>query len=1082
LEVKAGTWSSGARPRVGQLNQWEGFPWRETQNRVVALLTAAAPFNASDAKAANPHEASRAHGLGYRYLGNWQRRANNRCVEEAVLRENLRQRGYSDAHMAAALLKLLLAVEVRGTSAHDAKEANQRTYQLLRYGVTVCLAAGQPHETVHLIDWDHPERNDFALAEEVTLNGDGHERRPDLVVYLNGLVVAVMELKRSTVNVMEGVRQLITNQEHLFNQGFFSTVQWLVAGNESQGVRLGTTGASEKYFVQWKNPQSTPTNATAAASSQHQEHHAPGALLDEPLAYVFDKARLLDVMRHFIIFDAGTKKVPRPHQYLGLKAAQARIAQREGGVIWHTQGSGKSILMVLLAKWLLEHDPEARILVVTDRDELDRQMEGVMRNAGVISKEAASPRITSRRELVAKLASTTPRLMCALLHKFEPNDMKGPPPAVAGRFHVLVDECHRSQGGDMNQQMKRWLASALFIGFSGTPLLLADKPTTCSVFGTFIHTYKYDEAVADGVVLDLTYEARTVPQRLGSREQLDEWFEVKTRGLNNYQKSVLRKRWATLESLMSSDERKRRIVADIVHDFGTKPRLNNDRGTAILVAASIYDACHYLRLFQTTLMGKHCGIVTSFEPNASAIANQAADSDERYKFDTYTQHVLARGQSTGAYEQQIKRRFQQEPANMKLLVVVSKLLTGFDAPSCTVIYLDNKLRDHNLFQAICRTNRLDGDDKKFGHIVDYKELYEAVQKSLAVYTSSELEVDADGQDGNVMLKDWLDVGKNQLETALEAMRHLCEPVALPRGIEQYLSSFCGANVSDAQALLDTEPLRVVFYKTATTLMRAYADVAQSLPDMVYSNEAALALKAEVAFYVEARVAIKKHSGEELDVKPFEGDMRHLINTYIQADSAEKLGDMGELTLTQLIVQTGVNDAIAQKLNSKGQLSNQAVATGVINNLRQTIIREQLSDPKFYAELSKLLNDLIAHKRDDTESYAGFLKQAEDLARKLGEKNQGKGPRELQGKPEALRRVYSNWAELVAGTPFVDLADEAKLEVVLNIDQTLREKAPAGWRGDDVREREVLNALFPVLERNRPATQAIFDFLKNQNAY
>src|SRR5205814_1817495 len=190
--------------------------------------------------------------------------------------------------------------------------------------------------------------------------------------------------------------------------------------------------------------------------------------------------------RDFVIFDGGQKKVPRPHQFFAVKAAQQRIAQREGGVIWHTQGSGKSILMVLLAKWLLEHDPEARILVVTDRDELDKQIEGVMKNAGVIGENSPPPRIMSRAEFVAKLGATTPRLLCALIHKFDPADLKGPPPPIRGRFYVFVDECHRTQSGDMNKQMKRWMENAVFIGFTGTPLLRRDKQLTRDLFGTYI--------------------------------------------------------------------------------------------------------------------------------------------------------------------------------------------------------------------------------------------------------------------------------------------------------------------------------------------------------------------------------------------------------------------------------------------------------------------------------------------------------------------------------------------------------------------------------------------------------------------
>ena len=235
--------------------------------------------------------------------------------------------------------------------------------------------------------------------------------------------------------------------------------------------------------------------------------------------------------------------------------------------------------MVLLAKWILEQDPAARVLVITDRDELDKQIEGVMKNAGVIGPDADSPRIRSRAQFVENLGATMPRLRCALIHKFDVADLKGGPPPVSGRFYVFVDECHRTQGGDMNRQMKRWLEGAIFIGFTGTPLLRKDKWMTRDVFGTYIHTYKFHEGVADGVILDLKYEARDVPQRLTSQAAIDQWFERKTRGLNNFQKAVLRQRWATMEELMSAGERKQRIIADIIENFSLKPRLNNDRGT-----------------------------------------------------------------------------------------------------------------------------------------------------------------------------------------------------------------------------------------------------------------------------------------------------------------------------------------------------------------------------------------------------------------------------------------------------------------------------------------------------------------------
>jgi type I restriction enzyme R subunit len=840
-----------------------------------------------------------------------------------------------------------------------------------------------------------------------------------------------------------------------------------LAGSDSQGLRYGTVTTKEEFFVEWK---AAPLPAGTPIPS--------GALLDRPLAEMCEQSRLLDLIRNFIIFDNGIKKVPRQHQFSGVKAAQERVRKREGGVIWHTQGSGKSILMVLLAKWLLEHDPEGRILVVTDRDELDKQIEGVMKNAGVVPADSPSPRIQNRAEFVAKLGATTPRLLCALIHKFDPADLKGPPPPTHGRFYIFVDECHRTQGGDMNKQMKRWLEGAIFIGFTGTPLLRKDKQTTRDVFGTYIHTYKFHEAVADKVVLDLKHEARDVPQRITSPQAIEAYFAKKTKNLNNFQKAIIRKRWATMEELMSAGQRKQRIIHSIIEDFDLKPRLNNNRGTAILVAASIYDACHYFRLFQNTTLGPHCGIITSYEPNHNAISREPTNSDERYKFDTYTHHVLTNGQTTKAYEDEAKRRFIEEPANLKLLIVVSKLLTGFDAPSCTYIYLDNELRDHNLFQAICRTNRLDGDDKDYGHIVDFKELFSDVQEAIAVYSSDELDIDeGNGGSNNVELKDWLKEGKKQFDAAREALRYLCDPVALPREVEQFLLYFCG-DAANPQALTETEPLRVSFYKAVATFVRAYGDLAQDLAEAGYSDAEAAALQKEVEFYGEIRSAIKKHSGEELDIKPYEADMRHLLNTYVQADPAQDLGDLDSLSLTDLIIKTGIHDAIARKLDAKGKLSKNAVAEGIINNVRKTIIRDQLTDPRFYAEMSKLLQDLIQQSRTDAATYEAFLKQAEELVKRMAQKGAVAGvPSVLHGKTEATV-IYNNLPDIVANP----LNDEERAELALRVDQAMKKDVQAGFKGDEVKERMVRDVLYKLLSKDREATVKLFDLIKNQPGY
>lgn len=1033
-------------------------PEAATQARVIRLFT----------------DTSHRDCLGYEFLGNKQYE-ENRCIELELLRQNLTKRGYTDALISAAIQKLELAADSTGLTLY---QSNLRTYQALRYGVQVQVEVGVDHKTVDFIDWENPENNDFALAEEVTLK-NGYERRPDLVLYINGLAVGVIELKRASVDIIDGIRQLNTNQEDIFNKPFFSTVQFVFAGNDSQGLKYGTVETKEKYFLTWKEEVDNPPAAEY--------------VLDRPLAQMCEKSRLLDLIRNGIIFDAGVKKVPRSHQYLGLKKAQERLEKKEGGVIWHTQGSGKSILMVMLTKWILEHgETNARVLIITDRDELDKQIEGVMRNTGVIGEDSPSPRIANRQDFIEKIGEANPRVLCALLHKFNP-DLKSAPPRVQGRFYILVDECHRTQGGNFNKQMKQWMEGAIFIGFTGTPLLRNDRKTTREVFGTNIHTYKFNEAVEDKVVLDLKYEARAVPQQLTNKQAIDDWFDRKTKGLNNFQQSVLRKRWATMEELMSAGERKQRIIASIIHDFGIVPRLDTDRGTAILVAASIYDACHYYRLLQNTLFGRYCGVITSYQPNHNSISREPPDSDERYKFDTYTNHVLTAGQTTKVYEDEMKRRFIEEPANCKLLIVVSKLLTGFDAPSCTYIYLDNEMRDHNLFQAICRTNRLDGDDKEYGHIVDFKELFTEVQNSIAVYTSDELEVDESGDDGNVTVKDWLKEGREKLDAARKAITLLCEPVKPPKEIEQYLEYFCGSVDATQEEKDEIEKLRIEFYKMAVTFLRAYAAIANDMVEAGYTATEIAAIKDDVDRYAEIRAAIKKHSGEELDLKPYESDMRHLLNTYVQADPADPIGPDDPLSLVDLIIKSGINDAIAQKLNQKGKLSKNAIAAGIINNLRKTIIREQLTDPRFYAEMSTLLNDLIKQKIEDTKSYEKFLIQAEELAKKLGGDNDSPNiPGPLIGKPDAIA-IYRNMPEVAAAVTETDdgLVREEKdddgygdknLERSMKIDRVMEKEANADWKGDPAREAQILNALAPIMDNDKEATLAIFEVIKQQSGY
>jgi len=313
------------------------------------------------------------------------------------------------------------------------------------------------------------------------------------------------------------------------------------------------------------------------------------------------------------------------------------------------------------------------------------------------------------------------------------------------------------------------------------------------------------------------------------------------------------------------------------------------------------------------------------------------------------------------------------------------------------------------------------------------------------------------------------------------MHYLCEPVPAPREMEQFLHYFCG-DAADANALFETEALRVSFYKAAAVFARAYAAIAQDMSTAGYADAEAAVIRKEVEHYTDIRAAIKRHAGEELDVKPYESDMRHLINTYIQADAATGLGELGELSLTELIIKTGIHDAIAKKLNEKGHLSKNAIAEGIINNVRKTIIRDELTDPMFYEQMSVLLEDLIQQSREDTAAYEEFLQKAEALVKRLAAKQPNDGiPAPLHGMTEATV-LYNNIGSIPATTFKYPTDDEARASLAMRIDLVVRESAPAGWRGDQTREAQVLNSLFPILDRDREATQALFEIIKNQPGY
>ncbi|MFN6531046.1 type I restriction endonuclease subunit R [Nostoc sp. ChiSLP03a] len=1008
---------------------------RQTQNRIVQLFE---------------------QQLKYRYLGDWHDRPNNSNIETEILTAFLRDKqGYSNSLITKTLYELN---KVAGDQSKSLYDINKQVYSLLRYGVNVKEEVGENTQTVWLISWEKPLENDFAIAEEVTVKGE-NTKRPDIVLYVNGIAIGVLELKRSTISVSEGIRQNLDNQKSVFIKSFFTTMQFVMAGNDTEGLRYATIETPEKYFLTWK--EDTNSDITDP--------------LDKHLRQFCAKERFLELIDNFIVFDRGIKKVCRHNQYFGVNAAQSYLRRREGGIIWHTQGSGKSLTMVWLTKWIRENITDARVLIITDRDELDKQIESVFKGVN-----EAIYRTTSGKDLINKLNSTTTWLLCSLIHKFGKKDkaddadynsyieeLKRSLPSdfsAKGDIYVFVDECHRTQSGTLHDAMKEILPNAVFIGFTGTPLLKKDKHNSINVFGDYIHTYTFKKAVADQVILDLRYEARNVDQNITSQTKIDQWFEAKTRGLTEHAKTQLKKRWGNLQKVLSSKSRLEKIVSDILLDFETKDRLQSGHGNAMLISGSIYQACKYYELFQSAGFTK-CAIVTSYKPSPNDIKGESTGEEELTEklrqYEIYQK--MLNGKAAEVFEDEVKNKFVEEPAQMKLLIVVDKLLTGFDAPSATYLYIDKTMRDHGLFQAICRVNRLDGEDKEYGYIIDYKDLFKSLEKSINDYTSEAFEdYEADDIDG--LLSDRIAKGRERLENSRESIKALCEPVERPYDTHAYIRYFCGADTENSDLIKENQQQRIALYKYTSALIRAYANLSNDMAEAGYTTAETEVIKQEVKHYEQVRAEVKLASGDYIDLKAYEPAMRHLIDTYIGAEESEIISAFDDMTLIQLIVERGANAVDALP---KGIKQNQeAVAETIENNLRKVIIDQQPTNPKYFEKMSTLLDELIQARKAASQNYKAYLQRIVELSKQVAQPSRSSQyPQSLNS--AAKRALYDNLNQ-----------DEA---LSLAIDDAIRKTKKDGWRGNIMKEREVKNAIKKLLTSPEDCDR-IFEIVKSQSEY
>ena len=618
-----------------------------------------------------------------------------------------------------------------------------------------------------------------------------------------------------------------------------------------------------------------------------------------------------------------------------------------------------------------------------------------------------------------------------------------------GNIYVFIDECHRTQGGMLHEAMKHIMGEdVMLIGFTGTPLLRKDKKKSVETFGRWIHSYRFNEAVDDGVILDLRYEARNVEQYLGRFDKIDEWFETKTKGLSSVARAALKERWARMEKLFSSKERIDRIVADICQDMNTKRALSAGYGNAMLVADSIYQACRYWDVFQSTELKGHCAVVTSYVADSSSVKDEYQGDGETEDLTKYELYQKMIGDKTSEkFEAWAKQEFIDNPGNMKLLIVVDKLLTGFDAPSATYLYIDKKMRDHNLFQAICRVNRVDSEEKDYGYIIDYQDLFGAVKDAIDVYTTGAFE-GYDEEDIKDLLTTRIVEARKALEEALQAVHTMCE-VIHPQTREGYFAYFVYAEttpVDEQQKESEANAnKRETFYKLVNNLVRKYIDLANEMESAGYNAEEAAEIKKQVDYYNDIKDEIKLKSGDALDLKYYDPAMRQLIDNYVRAEDSEKLVDLADISFLEILDID--KDKAIESLPNNIKNNERSVAELLAANMRKMIISERPNNPAYFDKMSDILNKLLQEQKDGKLQYKELIEKLIEKLKESRSASKAKYPKSIDTKGK--QALYDNLG-----------SDE---ELALRVHEVVKSNARDGFRDMDGSGLRKMKALRKAVE-------------------
>lgn len=787
------------------------------------------------------------------------------------------------------------------------------------------------------IDWDNPQNNVFHVTEEFAVDSRDrqHNARPDIVLFINGIPFAVIECKAPHIPVDEAVGQMIRNQQAAYIPQLFKFAQLVVATNKN-AVKYATVGTPKKFWSVWKEQDADwlQTRLKALVPDRMSTEQ------DRNIVSLFSRERVFELIRYFILFDANVKKVCRYQQFFAVREIMKTIAEsdehgnRQSGVIWHTQGSGKSLTMVMLAKYILMElrDCHPRVVIVTDRKELDAQI------AATFAHTRLTPaRATSGRHLVELVNSARADVITSIINKFntvERQEIKNP----SRDIFVLVDESHRSNYGLMATRMRSVFHNACYIGFTGTPLMKSEK-NTMARFGRLIHKYTIRDGVEDGAIVPLIYEGRFVEQKV-DEENIDLWFRQTTRRLTEAQREDLRRKWSSIRRLTSTDARIKRIALDISEHFieGYK-----DTGFKAMLATNYKrDAIRYLECFEQ-FGDLNCAVVISPPDMREGVDDVDEGADDLVV--SFWNKMMRQYGDADRYEEAIKNRFCD--GEIDILIVCSKLLTGFDAPLCQVLYIDKELKEHGLLQAIARTNRLH-EGKDYGLIVDYRGLIEKLDTAMDMYSGAGLE-NFDGGDLKGVVVDVMSAIGN-LRSAYTQLVELFAPVG---------------SISDAEAVevfLADDKMRQDFY----TLLCAFG---RALHLVLNAEQAYNALGKEerqkyqdtFIFFSKVRRSVKLQYCDAIDNAEYEPLMQNLLDTHLSVAGLKKITSPIDILN---------KDDFEKELEELGSLRSKADA--IASRMTRSISEKHDENPAYYDSFSKRIRDALALYREKVISEAEYL--------------------------------------------------------------------------------------------------------------